>query len=85
MIQKLKIWPEYYDDVVRGIKTFEVRIEDDRVYCQNDTLILEKYCPEQKKYLGPACEVFVPYVMKGSHFVGPGIVIMSIVFIKELS
>lgn len=39
---KLKTWPNYWDAVARGDKTFEVR-RDDRGFQRGDVLVLQKY------------------------------------------
>jgi hypothetical protein len=40
----LKTWPEFFDAVDRGEKTFEVR-RDDRGFQVGDTLVLERWQP----------------------------------------
>lgn len=42
MIQDLKTWKEYFDDIVTGHKNFEVR-KDDRGFKEGDTLILKEF------------------------------------------
>ena len=39
---KLKTWPNYWDAVACGDKTFEVR-RDDRGFQKGDVLVLQKY------------------------------------------
>ena len=41
-IHKLKCWPEFYQDIVDGIQTFEVRIND-RGFNVGDILILREF------------------------------------------
>lgn len=48
---ELKILPEYYNAVVSGDKTFEIR-ENDRNYTVGDMLLLKEYNSESKKYTG---------------------------------
>ena len=45
----LKIWPEHYNNVKAGTKTFEIR-KNDRAFQKGDKVCLYKYCPEEKKY-----------------------------------
>lgn len=45
MIHELKTWPEFWDAVDRGEKTFEVR-RDDRGFQVGDTLWLHRWQPE---------------------------------------
>ena len=44
MIHELKIWPQYYERVKEGLKTFEVRL-DDRGFQVGDTVILKEFNP----------------------------------------
>ena len=41
-IHELKIWPQYFDAIASGIKTFEVR-KDDRGFAVGDTLVLKEW------------------------------------------
>lgn len=45
MIHELKTWPEFFDAVARGDKTFEVR-KDDRGFQVGDELVLERWRPK---------------------------------------
>lgn len=45
MDHELKTWPEFWDAVECGEKTFEIR-KNDRGFQKGDTLILHKYNPE---------------------------------------
>ena len=62
----LKTWPEFFDAVKDGRKTFEVR-KNDRGYQTGDRLILEKYDPKNPtKYIhANALLVKVTYVLNG--------------------
>jgi len=42
MIHELKTWPEYFEEILTGKKTFEVR-KNDRDYKVGDTLILKEF------------------------------------------
>lgn len=54
MIHELKTWPEFFDAVKRGEKTFEVR-RDDRGFQVGDTLRLVRWQPA-KGYAGGGFE-----------------------------
>lgn len=41
---ELKTWPEYYEPVAAGLKTWEYR-KDDRPYAAGDVLHLREWCP----------------------------------------
>ncbi len=73
----LKIWPEYYQAILKGYKTFEAR-KNDRGYAVGDTLDLREYDPVQKTYSGNMLRVQVSYIMDSPAFCAPGIVIMAI-------
>ncbi|VXB81024.1 hypothetical protein EXIGUO8H_230002 [Exiguobacterium sp. 8H] len=53
MVHELKIWPEYFDAVEAGLKTFEIR-QDDRGYKSGDVLTLREYDPTEQAYTGRA-------------------------------
>ena len=74
MKHELKILPEYFEAVVRGIKTFEVR-KDDRPYKPGDVLVLREY--DAQKYTGRTCGADVLYVLRGE-YCRDGYCIMSI-------
>lgn len=74
---ELKTWPEYYEAIIRGDKTFEVRV-DDRGYEVGDVLALHEW-DRVREYSGRACEVTVRYVLRDPKFgVSPGYVVMGI-------
>lgn len=60
---ELKIWPEYFEAVVSGIKTFEVR-KNDHDFKVDDTLHLREWNPETRCYTGRAVSVKVTYILK---------------------
>ena len=82
MNHELKTWPEYYDKVVSGEKTFELR-KNDRYFKVGDTLTLQKYCPNEEKYLGWEITVEVTYILEGGNFgLEEGFVIMGFKYLK---
>lgn len=60
---KKKIWPEFFDEVAAGRKTFELRLNDFEV-ADGDTLVLEEWDPKTKSYTGRTTEKKVGYVLK---------------------
>ncbi len=60
---KKKLWPEYFDLVNSGKKTFELRVADFDVQ-EGDTLVLEEWDPNTKEYTGRTVEKKVGYVMR---------------------
>ncbi len=58
-----KIWPAYFDKIMSGEKTFELRLADWE--CNpGDTLLLREWDPETKQYTGREIEKTVTYVLK---------------------
>lgn len=85
----LKVWPEYWDALVSGEKTFEVR-RDDRGFQVGDTLVLRKTALprplfEGSKALGSPFTTGeeirkrVLWILTGGQFgIEPGYVVMAI-------
>ena len=63
----LKTWPEYFNGIVSGAKTFEVR-KNDRGFNVGDTLIFEEYNPENFEYTGRQWMATVSYLLPGGQF-----------------
>lgn len=58
---RLKIWPEYFDRVLDGSKTFEVR-ENDRGFLENDIVILREWS-SISKYSGRELSFKIGYIL----------------------
>jgi hypothetical protein len=58
-----KVWPEYFDKLLSGEKTFELRLADWDC-APGDTLILKEWDPKTKNYTGRVLEKQVTYVLK---------------------
>jgi hypothetical protein len=88
MRHELKTWPEFFQAIYSGSKTFEIR-ENDREFAYGDTLLLKEYDPKRDYFTGREVEVDVKYVLHadsvqrygtGQGFgLRPGYVCMSIV------
>lgn len=63
----LKTWPPYYEDVLSGKKTFEVR-KNDRNFEEGDWLFLREWCPVDNKYTGRQIGYAITYVLPGGSF-----------------
>jgi len=58
-----KVWPEQFQAILDGDKTFELRLDD--FECKpGDTLFLREWDPKEKKYTGREIEKKVTYVLK---------------------
>lgn len=56
-----KVWPKYFKKILKGEKTFEVRLADFR--CEiGDILILKEWDPETQKYTGREIKKEVTYL-----------------------
>ncbi len=58
---KLKCWPEFFDAIKSGDKTFEVR-SNDRNFYVGDVLRLEAWDPTTALYVGASMDVLVTYM-----------------------
>lgn len=78
MTHKLKIWLEYYEEVFKGYKTFELR-KNDRDFKKGDILILKEWDNCKKEYTGRLLIRSVLYIIEGGKLgLEIGYVIMSI-------
>lgn len=62
----LKTWPQYFEAVLSGERTFEVR-RDDREYTfeVGDFLCLQEWIPEEERYTGRAAICKITYKLNG--------------------
>jgi hypothetical protein len=75
----LKTWPDLFDDVLCGVKNFDVR-PDDRGFTVGDELVLREWDPHVVsvdlasqvetfgRYTGRRCHRRVGYVLHGGRF-----------------
>lgn len=64
MIHDLKILPEWFNAVISGVKTFEIR-KDDRDYQPRDELLLREW--DGTAYTGRTCRADVTMVLRGEY------------------
>jgi len=82
-IHYLKLQTEYFDAVLNGLKTFEVR-KNDRDYHLGDTLTL--ICYDGQECLQRHVDVYVTYILTHEQFpegVPEGYVVMGIKRVNE--
>lgn len=75
---ELKVWSEYFTELLTGKKNFELR-KNDRDFKAGDTLHLKDYSPELDEYSGWEIECTVTYILHGGQFgLEEGYVIMGL-------
>jgi len=78
MIHELKTWQGYFQEVLMGYKTFDLR-KDDRNFKIGDTLILKEWDNHLEVYTGREIARGISYVLKGGIFgLEEGYVILSL-------
>lgn len=85
-VHELKCWPPYFEHVLSGRKTFEVRSIEDRTFAVGDRLKLREYdgslahnLPETNGYTGRECERTITYVLGDGDFgIKPGFVALGL-------
>ena len=62
-----KVWPEYFQAILDGKKTYELRLADWE--CNDgDTLVLQEWNPKTGEYTGREIQKEVTYVVKTKGF-----------------
>jgi len=80
---ELKIWPEYFNAIVEGRKTFEIRWND-RAFQEGDSLNLREWEPLRKRYSGRRLDAEITYVIVGPAWDLPeGMAVMSIKLLRS--
>jgi hypothetical protein len=77
-LHELRTWPGYFEGLVTGKKTWEIR-RDDRHFEVGDLLYLSEYDPEKNEYTGRMELRKVTMISKNLPWVQDGYVVMSIV------
>ena len=77
-VHSLKILPEYFEAVISGVKTFEIR-KDDRGFKVGDTIILDEIFHKYGEYTYRSIKVEITYILRGGEYgLDENYVIMSI-------
>ena len=90
-IHELKSWPEFFNEIIVGRKTHELRRLDDRDFHVGDMLCLKEFDPKTKTYTAREALAEVTYITAqmapcaySTEALKSGFCILSIKFIKQL-
>jgi len=61
---ELKTWPDLFEDMITGVKMFEVRFND-RGFRVGDLLHLQEWDDRDEKYTGRSVDRTVTYILYG--------------------
>lgn len=64
MPHNLKIFPNYFEDVISGRKTFEVRYAGDRDFFEGDKILLKEFDGNNQDYTGRQLLIEITYISK---------------------
>lgn len=73
-VHSLKILPQYFDAIVSGLKTFEIRSTNDRTFREGDRVILKEW--DGRNYTGYQITKTIGYVTSFEQ--KPGFVVFSL-------
>ena len=76
MTHELKIRPQFFDKVISGEKTFEIR-KNDRNFIVGDRIILKEY-DKETGFTGRNAVFEITYVMTDTEFVKKGFAVLGI-------
>lgn len=76
-VHKLKTWPEYFEQLKCGYKTFEIR-KNDRGFQAGHILFLQEFDPVKSAYTGEALMFRVGRVIQGEFGLSPDTCVMSL-------
>lgn len=81
----LKCWPVFFEALVKGTKTFELR-KDDRGFQAGDHLLLREWSPSSETYSGRELTFRVGFVLHGAPKWGLSgdVAVMSLLPVKEM-
>lgn len=74
-VHDVKCISPYYDDVIRGDKPFEIRLND-RDYANGDALVLRHW--DGAKYTGRYTHALITYMIEGAPYLPEGLCVLGI-------
>lgn len=79
-VHELKSWPEHFQPMWLGRKTWELRIDDrDPRFEVEDILLLKEWDPRTETYTGRTQRCIVLQISRNTHVIPKGYCIMSVV------
>lgn len=75
-VHNLKTRPQYFKDIVRGVKKFEVR-NNDRKFKVGDLMVLEEYDSAGIGYTGKFINTEITYVLDDPEYCKQGYVVLG--------
>ena len=78
LIHNLKILPQYFEEVLIGKKTAEVR-KNDRNFAEGDKIVLHEYVGE--RYTGRTVAARITYIERDEQYCKEGFVILNFVLL----
>lgn len=81
---ELKIWGVFFNAVVNGRKTFELRIMD-RDYKVGDFILLREWDKNLNDYTGRQCNVFITYIYESTDFMREGYGVLGFKLVDKIS
>lgn len=77
MLHALKTDPLYFDAILHGYKTFDVR-KADRPFAPQDDIVLQEYEKDEEKYTGKEWYGKITYILDNPDYCKKGFVILGI-------
>jgi Domain of unknown function (DUF3850) len=59
---RVKSWPQFFEAILSGEKTHELRRMDDRDFRVGDVLLLQEFDPKTKRYTGHELKTMITYI-----------------------
>ncbi|WP_374029795.1 DUF3850 domain-containing protein [Bdellovibrio bacteriovorus] len=96
-VHKLKVWPEFYEPISLGLKTFEIRVND-RNFQMGDILVLRWFNPKTNSFsrtmkeLNPSLPLYADEILEFPDLhrmvgfiknIGDEMVVLSLLPLKE--
>jgi hypothetical protein len=64
MRHELKSWPEYFERIADGTRTFELRKDDRGGFHEGDIVLLREWDPNTQTYTGRSLSARISYVLR---------------------